>query len=124
MTQKILSAFIFLILFTLGTGNVFASASAVKAGVGTSPGGFRDQPAADYPGTGKQMPEFPAPKPQAPHGKAHVPQMEELPHVHKFHKERVRKIKKHHNKFWLLTKILLVLCHLSILLIAYLHATH
>lgn len=61
---------------------------------------------------------------KVPHGKMQTPHSEELPHIHKFHKERVKKIKRHHSKFWLLSKLILVLCHLSILVIAYLHATH
>jgi hypothetical protein len=71
-----------------------------------------------------KAPVFPAPHPKVPHGKAHVPHMEELPHIHKFHKERVKKIRKHHGKYWLLSQIILALCHLSILVIGYLHATH
>ncbi|HMU46159.1 MAG TPA: hypothetical protein PKC72_07325 [Chitinophagaceae bacterium] len=61
---------------------------------------------------------------KAPHGKMQAPHSEELPHIHKFHKERVKKIKRHHGKFWILSKLILVLCHLSILVIAFLHATH
>ena len=60
----------------------------------------------------------------APHSKATPPHMEELPHIHKFHKNRVKKIKKHHTKFWFASQLIIVLCHISILVIAYLHATH
>ena len=75
--------------------------------------------------TGKNNPVFPASKAELPHGaKATAPHMEELPHIHRFHKERVKKIKQHHTKFWLLSKVLVVLCHISILVIAYLHAIH
>ena len=61
---------------------------------------------------------------KVPHGKTHAPHSEELPHIHKFHKERVKKIKKHHGKYWLLSQVLLFLCHAAILYISYLHAAH
>ena len=57
-------------------------------------------------------------------GHSHTPTMDETAHIHRFHKERVKKIKKHHSKFWLLSKLILIVCHISILVIAYLHATH
>jgi hypothetical protein len=61
---------------------------------------------------------------KAPHGKTQVPHAEELPHIHKFHKERVKKLKKHHGKCWFLSQALLFLCHAAILYISYLHLTH
>jgi hypothetical protein len=61
---------------------------------------------------------------KAPHGKAHTPHSEELPHIHKFHKERVKKIKKHHSKLWFLSQGLLFLCHAAVLYISYLHVIH
>lgn len=63
-------------------------------------------------------------KPHGAAGKTNAPTMDETPHIHRFHRERVRKAKKHHTKLWLLTKILLVLCHVALLIIAYMHATH
>lgn len=56
--------------------------------------------------------------------KAHGPKLEEVPHIHHFHKERVKKVKKHHKKIWTLSQILLVLCHLALLVMAYSHITH
>jgi hypothetical protein len=73
---------------------------------------------------GKQAPATHDVPSKAPHGKVHAPHSEELPHIHKFHKDRVKKMKKHHGKFWLLSKLLLALCHLSILVISYLHVAH
>ena len=73
------------------------------------------------------MPQFPATRtlpPVAPAEKAHTPKMEELPHIHHFHKERVKKVKRHHKKFWALSILILVLCHISILVMAYMHVTH
>jgi len=72
---------------------------------------------------GKNIP-FSTDDEKIPHGKVHAPHAEELPHIHKFHKERVKKIKKHHGKCWLMSQILLFLCHAAILYISYLHALH
>ena len=52
------------------------------------------------------------------------PKIEELAHIHHFHKERVKKMKRHHKKFWLLSKLLLAICHLLILALAFIHLTH
>lgn len=57
-------------------------------------------------------------------GKSHTPTMDETPHILRFHKERVKKIKKHHSKCWLLSMTLVVLCQLALLVIGYLHVTH
>lgn len=78
----------------------------------------------DHSPAGKSMPMSADAHSKTPHAEKQVPQMEELPHIHKFHKERVKKIKKHHSKYWLLSQLLLALCHISILIIGFLHATH
>ena len=122
MTQTAKYGFILVVIFSLFSQFAFAAADAVSTPVEKGYiDGHSKQPAS-HSGT-SNMPVFPAPHPKAPHGKMHTPQMDELAHMHKFHKERVKKAK-HQGKYWLLSKILLVLCHLSILVIAYLHATH
>lgn len=63
-------------------------------------------------------------QPMAPHKKVAGPSMEELPHIHRFHKERVKKVTKHPNRFWVVAKLILVLCHVGLLIMGYLHATH
>ncbi len=73
---------------------------------------------------GKQAPAEAEEHSKAPHGKTHTPHSEELPHIHKFHKERVKKIKKHHGKCWFLSQVILFLCHAAILYMSYLHAAH
>ena len=70
-----------------------------------------------------KIPLFPATRNEDRAKKIPVPKTEELPHIHHFHKERVRNSKKHHKKFWALSKILLILCHIAILVIAYMHIT-
>ena len=56
--------------------------------------------------------------------KAHGPKLDEVPHIHHFHKERMKKSKRHHKKFWALSKLLLLLCHIALLMMAYMHAAH
>ncbi|MEO7393860.1 MAG: hypothetical protein ABIU11_02895 [Chitinophagaceae bacterium] len=76
--------------------------------------------------TGKAVPVVPAAKPLPPlhqEEKSHAPKLEELPHIHYFHKERVKKIKRHHKKCWTLSMVLLVLCHIAILTMSYIHVT-
>lgn len=76
--------------------------------------------------------EQPVQAPVVPHSaglkpptqKLHVPEMEELAKIHRFHRERVKKIKKHHHKAWISAKLLLIICHLAILICAFLHVTH
>jgi hypothetical protein len=66
-------------------------------------------------------PVEPVSKPEEPAKKPHLLKTEELAHIHHFHKERVKKLKYHHKKFWMLSKIILILCHLGLLICAYLH---
>ena len=75
----------------------------------------------------KTIPLLPTAKtvpPVHPEEKGHTPKLEELPHIHHFHKERVKKIKRHHKKCWTLSMLLLVLCHIALLAMAYMHVTH
>jgi hypothetical protein len=70
------------------------------------------------------MPLFPATRtipPVSSEEKAHTPKVEELPHIHHFHKERVKKAKRHHKKYWAFSKIILILCHIALLVMAYIH---
>lgn len=53
--------------------------------------------------------------------KDHPTKSDELPGIHHFHKERISKVKRHHKKFWILSKLLLILCHLALLILAYVH---
>lgn len=123
MTHKTLSL---LIIWMAVTSAVYASNSEkqtvnMKYNVGLTE---ESNSTTDNTGTARQLPPIPAAGQKLPHHKSTVPQMEELPHIHKFHKERVKKVKKHQSKFWLISQIILVLCHLSMLVIAFLHATH
>ena len=56
--------------------------------------------------------------------KHHLMKIEELGKVHRFRKDRVKKVKKHGDKYWLAIKILIVFCHISLLIHAFMHLTH
>lgn len=124
MTQRTLSAIIFIVIFSLASTALEAAGHTAEKLPVQSNSEVKTQANADQPDMAKKAPVHTGSQPKAPHGKTHAPQMEELPHIHKFHKERIRKIKKHHGKYWLLSQAIIVLCHLSILVIGYLHATH
>ncbi len=124
MTHRTLSSIIFSMIFSLASYSVMAGGHTTKTETEPTSKEVKTTALSDYSKAAAKSPVFPEPHPKVPHGKAHVPHMEELPHIHKFHKERVKKIKKHHSKYWLLSQVLLALCHLSILVIGYLHATH
>ncbi len=67
---------------------------------------------------------LPAARTEAALEKHQKPVTEELAHIHHFHKERVKKIRRHHKKYWALSKFILIRCQLALLVIAYLHLTH
>src|SRR5687768_14226577 len=70
------------------------------------------------------LPVPPATKPEQHSKKPHNPKLEEVAHIHHFHKERVKKLKRHHKKCWAFSKIVLILCHIALLVMAYMHVTH
>jgi hypothetical protein len=55
---------------------------------------------------------------------AHVPSWDELAHIHHFHKNRLKKVKKHFKKCVFMSRLLLFVCHAAILFVSYLHVTH
>jgi hypothetical protein len=123
MTQKTLSSLIFTITFSLSSFAVLASGHTTKTEQTSKE--VKTTANADHSDETKKMPASASDShSKAPHGKTNAPHMEELPHIHKYHKERVKKIKKHHTKLWILSQALVVLCNLSILVIGYLHLTH
>ena len=71
----------------------------------------------------KSMPLGASPHVPVEKGSGHTPSMDETPHIHHFHKHRVKKLKRH-RKYWLLSQLLIIACHAALLLIAYLHAVH
>lgn len=56
--------------------------------------------------------------------KHHLSRIDELGKVHRFHKNRVKKAKKHGEKFWFMIKLVLVACHIALLIHAFMHLTH
>lgn len=124
MTRYSFFSTFFLVLFFLSS---HAASSAVHTGASVSVSNSKVTititPAIPVSSAGTE-PGLPAAKSEAPVEKPHLLKMEELAHIHHFHKERVKKLKRHHKKYWILSKMLLVLCHVALLVGAYLHLTH
>jgi anti-sigma28 factor (negative regulator of flagellin synthesis) len=119
--NKTLSAIIFTVIFFVASGRVFATGQTTKTASEQSRN-EKSKTTDDHQSSGKHTASNDDAHSKAPHGKAHAPHSEELPHIHRFHKERVKKIKKHHGKCWFLSQVLLFICHAAILYISYLHA--
>ena len=114
---------LFLVILLMSShSNLAGTQSDVSASVGHSKETVVTIP-AETSSTGMQLPVMPAARQEQPVKKPHLLKMEELAHIHHFHKERVKKMKRHHKKCWTLSKILLILCHIALLVIAYMHVT-
>jgi hypothetical protein len=125
MTQKTLSSLIFTIVFSVATITAVASEHPVKTSTEQTSKNVKTSGTTEHSDDAKKTPVSTSDShSKAPHGKSSVPHFEELPHIHKYHKERVKKIKKHHSKLWILGQALVVICNISILIIGFLHATH
>ncbi len=129
MTPKIFFTAVLLIVFNLFTqpsiaGKKISRKSSEIKLVDKHDAGNTGKPVSSS--HGHATPLLPSTKSPLPVDKGHAqtPTMDETPHIHHFHKERVKKIKKHHSKFWFISKLILILCHISLLVIAFLHATH
>ena len=121
MTQKIIICILFLV--TVSLGSTIARAGQLKS---SEIAGMHIEKMEIPAGKASQSKApFSASTPADPHqGKAaRTPQLEELPHIHRYHRERVKK-QVHHGKLWFLARVIVVICHLSLLWIGYLHLTH
>ncbi len=121
MTQRIIICILFLVTVSLGSSIARAGQLNVSGNAGMHIEKW-ETPASN---ASHSRAPFSASTPMdTHHGKAaRTPQMEELPHIHRYHRERVKK-QVHHGKLWFLARALVVICHLSLLWIAYLHLTH
>ena len=124
MTRNSFFRFIFPVILFMGSNNCFADGyNAISISVKHDSKAAVTPPAKnlehDLP-----LPASPAAQPVEHSKKAQSMKTEELAHIHHFHKERVKKIKRHHKKYWILSKLVLILCHLVLLICAYLHLTH
>ncbi|HEX4875865.1 MAG TPA: hypothetical protein VFV31_04285 [Chitinophagaceae bacterium] len=70
------------------------------------------------------MPQGAKPSPVGEKAHSHVPSWDELAHIHHFHKNRMKKIRRHYSKCVFLSKLLLFVCHAAILFVSYLHVIH
>ena len=56
--------------------------------------------------------------------KTHLMKIDELGKIHRFHKERVKKVKKAHGKMWFVAIGIVVCCHIALLIHAFMHLAH
>lgn len=126
MTRFILISSFFLALFSVASftvsANIKKSSKITVSKTNETETGNNSEPVS----ASNSVPNFPAAKtvpPVHPEEKGHTPKLDELPHIHHFHKERVKKVKRHHKKVWTISMLILVLCHISILIMAYMHVT-
>jgi hypothetical protein len=56
------------------------------------------------------------------HGQSHT--MDETPHIHHFHKHRVKKLKRHHKKCWFVSQAIIIICQVVLLVLAFMHVAH
>ena len=126
MTRYFFISILLLALFATCSNNVYAkNYKHTRTTVATTTSrNEKEQKALPVQATApKSSTRATAPEDASEH-KAHGPKLEEVPHIHHFHKERVRRSKRHHKKFWALSKLLLLLCHVALLMMAYMHAAH
>ena len=125
MTQRIIITILFLVTVSLGSNNARAGKLAAAKVNNSYTTQLELTDVKDIPVPVKPQPIMPSSAPDSPHGKAlKAPQLEELPHIHRYHRERVKKNVAHQGKFWFLGQVLVVLSQLSLLFIAYMHITH
>jgi hypothetical protein len=124
MTRFILISSFFLAMFSVASftasANIEKSSSVTERVTKETGSGNNSEPVS----TSKTVPIVPVTNtvpPLHPEEKGHNPKIDELPHIHHFHKERVKKVKRHHKKVWTISMLILVLCHISILIMAYMH---
>ena len=126
MTRYFFISILLLALFATYSNNSYAkSFKHTRTSIAAnSSNDEKEQKALPVPATApKNSTRATAPE-DAPERKAHGLKLDEIPHIHHFHKERVRKSKRHHKKIWTMSKILLLLCHVALLMMAYMHAAH
>ena len=124
MTRFILLSSFFLAIFSFASFTVSAgnkkSSTVTVSNTKEKASENKSEPVS----TSKTVPIVPVTNtvpPLHPEEKGHNPKIDELPHIHHFHKERVKKVKRHHKKIWTISMLLLVLCQISILIMAYMH---
>jgi hypothetical protein len=127
MTTKIFFSIFFLVMILKASFNASANVNTVVSSKVAAVKEMESKASQEAPASAATVPLAPATKPvpqQHPEEKSHAPKTEELPHIHRYHKERVKKIKRHHKKYWFLGMLLVVVCHAIILFMAYLHVVH
>ena len=68
--------------------------------------------------------DFPEAGMKAVAHKHHLLKIEELGKIHRFHKDRIKKVKKHQDPLWIMALVLVDACHIALLVHAFMHLTH
>src|SRR5262245_45330749 len=122
MTRYFFISILLLVLFTNTSNHVYAMSNKTSTVNTKSSKDEKEQKALPVQAAApKNSTRASAPE-EAPEHKSHGLKLDEVPHIHHFHKERVKKAKRHHKKYWALSKIVLLLCHIALLMMAYMHA--
>jgi hypothetical protein len=121
--QTILIPILLLIIFALtpGSNKQASAARSEKAKMNFTIDMSQEAPAEPVPDGPSGFPQT-GQKPLA--HKIHLQRIDELGKIHRFHKERVKKVRKHRGKYWMAVLIIIVSCHLALLVHAFLHLTH
>ncbi len=126
MTKYFICSIIFLALFTgMSTTSSASRTNVISATVSDQKNSSQIEPVknrAEVPVKG--IPVNAGSHAPVEKGHGHTPAIDETPHIHHYHKNRVKKLKRHHGKAWFLGQALVIFCNLVLLLIAYLHAAH
>lgn len=126
MTKYFICSILFLALFTgMSTTSSAGVGTHSSAIVNDQNNGQQNAPVK----SGAEVPVKEVPMNAGPHapvekGHGHAPAIDETPHIHHYHRNRVKKMKRHHSKAWFLGQLLVVTSNLVLFLMAYLHAAH
>ena len=126
MTKYFICSILFLALFTgMSTTSSAGQGTITSATVSDQNNGTEKEPLKNSAETpAKEAPMNAGPHAPVEKGHGHTPAIDETPHIHHYHKNRVKKLKRHHSKAWFLSQVLVVACNLVLLLMAYMHAAH
>ncbi len=126
MTPKNTILSLILLMFFLTFSPHATQVSAATSGKfnmeGTASMAASSEPAPK--GSSSQNMEFPDSGLKSTHAKLHLLKIEELGKIHRFHKERVKKSKRHPNKLWIIAKLVIISCQIALLIHAFMHLTH
>ena len=125
MTQKFILLIIFTTFFSTGSANTEASThhAIVTSVQDETPVQMNEKNSSEQQSK-PVSPVIPATPLETPHNKPALPHADEEPHIHRYHKERIKKMKQHQGKCWMFGNFLVIVCQLSLLMISFMHLMH